>query len=96
MGHFAQECPSLNKNAAHGHITHPPRGLQKVVIAKIGHVSYTTTKDIPEGKPVLIGTFSLNGYPVVNLFDSGTTHDFISKACTQRCQLVIQHINTPM
>jgi predicted aspartyl protease len=52
-------------------------------------------EDIPEGEQVLAGTFSLNGYPVVTLFDSGATHDFISKACTQRCQLVIQHIDTP-
>jgi hypothetical protein len=46
-------------------------------------------EDIPEGVQVLVGTFSLNGYPVVTLFDSGATHDFISKACTKRCQLVI-------
>jgi hypothetical protein len=52
-------------------------------------------EDIPEGEQVLAGTFSLNEYPVVTLFDSGATHDFISKACTQRCQLVIQHIDTP-
>jgi hypothetical protein len=51
-------------------------------------------KDIPEGESVLAGTFSLNRYPVVTLFDSGATHDFIGKACTKRCQLVIQHIDT--
>jgi hypothetical protein len=32
-----------------------------------------------------MGTFSLNGYHVVILFDFGATHDFISKACTQKC-----------
>jgi hypothetical protein len=32
---------------------------------------------------------------VVTLFDSGATHDFISKTYTKGCQLVIQHINTP-
>jgi hypothetical protein len=25
-GHFTRECPTLKKNAAQGHITHPPRG----------------------------------------------------------------------
>jgi hypothetical protein len=31
----------------------------------------------------------------VILFDSSATHDLISKACTQRYQLDIQHSNTP-
>jgi hypothetical protein len=95
MGHFAREYPAPKKNAAQGHVTHPPHGPQKVVVAKNGCVIYTTMEDIPEGEPVLVGMFSLNGYPVVTLFDSGATHDFINKACTQRCQLVIQHIDTP-
>jgi hypothetical protein len=79
----------------HDHITGPPRGPQKVAIATTGRVNYTTTEDIPEGEQVLVGTFSLNGYPVVVLFYSGATHDFITKACTQRCQLSIHHIDTP-
>jgi hypothetical protein len=64
-------------------------------MAKTGRINYTTMEDILEGEQVLVGTFSLNGYPVVVLFDSGATHDFISKACTQRCQLSIQHVDTP-
>jgi hypothetical protein len=52
-------------------------------------------EDIPEGEPVLTGTFSLNGYSVIILFDSGATHDFIIKACTQKCQLMIELISTP-
>jgi hypothetical protein len=49
----------------------------------------------PEGEQILMGTFSLNRYPAVVLFNSGATHDFISKACTQGCHLSIQHVDTP-
>jgi hypothetical protein len=66
-----------------------------VVVGKTGRVNYTTMEDIPEGKPVLAGTFFLNGHSDVVLFDSGATHDFVSKACTQKCKLVIELISAP-
>jgi hypothetical protein len=49
-------------------------------------VNYTTVEDVPEGEQVLVGTFSLNGHPIVILFDSGASHDFISKACWRFCR----------
>jgi hypothetical protein len=52
-------------------------------------------EDISKGEPVLTGTFFLNDHPAVVLFDSGATHDFISKACTQKCKLVIEPISAP-
>jgi hypothetical protein len=52
-------------------------------------------EDIPEGEQVLVGMFSLNGYPILILFDSGASHDFISKAWTQKHQLVILYMHTP-
>jgi hypothetical protein len=66
-----------------------------VTVAKADHVNYTTMEDIPEGEQVLTGMFSLNGHPATVLFDSRASHDFISKACTQKHQLVIEHIITP-
>jgi predicted aspartyl protease len=66
-----------------------------VAIAKTSRVNYTTMEDILEGEQVLTGTFSLNGQPVVILFDSGATHDIISKTYTQKNQLVIEHMITP-
>jgi hypothetical protein len=95
LGHFARECTAPKKTATQGHVTPPPRGPQKVAIAKIGCVNYTNMEDIPEGEPVLTGMFSLNGHTTTVLFDSGVSHDFISKACTQKYQLVIEHIITP-
>jgi hypothetical protein len=66
-----------------------------VIVAKIGHVNYTTMEDISEGEPVLAGMFFLNDHSSVVLFDSGATHDFVSKACTQKCKLVIEPISAP-
>jgi hypothetical protein len=94
-GHFARECTTPKKTTTQGHVTPPSHGPQKVASAKTSRVNYTTMEDIPEGEQVLVGTFSLNGYPAVILFDSSATYDFITKACTQRCQLSIHHLNTP-
>jgi hypothetical protein len=58
-------------------------------------VNYITIEDVPKGERVLTSTFSLNGHPVIILFDSGASHDFISRTCTQKCQLVIEHMSTP-
>jgi hypothetical protein len=52
-------------------------------------------KDVPEGRHVLVGTFSLNGHPIIILFYSGGTHDFISKAYTQKHRLAVRNISTP-
>jgi hypothetical protein len=52
-------------------------------------------EDVPEGEQVLTGMFSLNEYPIIILFDSGATHNFISKACTKNCQLTTTHLSTP-
>jgi hypothetical protein len=66
-----------------------------VAVAKTSCVNYTTMEDILECEQVLTVTFSLNGHPTTVLFDSGASHDFISKACTQKDQLAIEHIITP-
>jgi hypothetical protein len=37
--------------------------------------------ELPEGAPMMMGTFSINHQPVIILFDSGATHSFISSKC---------------
>jgi hypothetical protein len=66
-----------------------------VAVAKTGRVNYTTLKDVPKAEQVLAGMFSLNGHPIIVLFYSGATHNFISKACTKSCRLTITHLSTP-
>jgi hypothetical protein len=43
-----------------------------------GRVNFTTLAELPDGAPVMSGTFSIHHKPVVTLFDSGATHSFIS------------------
>jgi hypothetical protein len=45
---------------------------------KQGRLNFTTVVDLPEGAPVLTGTFSIRGHPVTILFDSGATQSFIN------------------
>jgi hypothetical protein len=43
-----------------------------------GRVNFTTLSELPEGAPVMTGTFTLHHHPAIILFDSGATHSFIS------------------
>jgi predicted aspartyl protease len=93
-GHFTKECSASRQVDAprlQGHSSHPG----KSITAKAGRVNYTTMKVVPEGGHILVGTFSLNGHPIIILFDSGATHEFISKAYTQKHRLAIKSLNTP-
>ena len=65
---------------------------QQVAHFKPGRVHYTTLEGIPEGAPVMMGTFSINDHPVVILVDSGASHTFISKECAIRLGLKIENI----
>jgi hypothetical protein len=98
VGHIIQNCTAPRQNSAprlRSHYNQPSRGPTKVIATRTGHVNYTTIKYVPKGEQVLTGTYSLNGHPIVILFDSCTSHGFISKACTQKCQLAIDHMSTP-
>jgi hypothetical protein len=44
-------------------------------------------EEIPMGEEVLMGMFFLNEHPVVILFDSGASHDFISSTCAKKAML---------
>ena len=68
---------------------------QKLGPAKTGRVHYTTIEDIPQGEPVLAGMFLLWGRSIIVLFDSGASHDFISKTCAQSHQLITETTATP-
>jgi hypothetical protein len=41
-------------------------------------VNFTTLSKLPEGAPIMTGTFTIHHQPAVILFDSGATHSFIN------------------
>jgi hypothetical protein len=53
----------------------------------LGCANYTTMEEIPMGEEVLAGTFFLNEHPVIILFNSGASHDFISSTCAKKVML---------
>jgi hypothetical protein len=52
-----------------------------------GRINFTTLAELPDGAPVMSGTFSIHYKPVVTLFDLGATHSFISNYCGNRIGL---------
>jgi hypothetical protein len=52
-----------------------------MVQVRQGRVNFTTLFELPEGAPIMMGTFSINHQPVIIFFDFGATHSFISSKC---------------
>jgi hypothetical protein len=52
-------------------------------------------EEIPTGEEVLAGTFFLNEHPVIILFDSGASHDFMSSTCAKKAKLSLVASGAP-
>ena len=62
---------------------------------KQGKINYTTLAELPDGAPIMTGTFSINHKPAIILFDSGATHSFIGTKCGARLGLDPDHTKAP-
>jgi predicted aspartyl protease len=47
------------------------------------------------GEEVLAGRFFLNERPIVILFDSGASHDFMSATCAKKVRLTLVVLGAP-
>jgi predicted aspartyl protease len=47
------------------------------------------------GEEVLAGTFFLNEHPVIILFDSGASHNFMSTTCAKKVKLSLVASGAP-
>jgi hypothetical protein len=63
------------------------KGKKQKVQVRQGKLKFTTLEELPEGAPVMTGTFSIFNQPALILFDSGATHSFISQKFNVKCQL---------
>jgi hypothetical protein len=68
-GHFSKFYP------------YPPRKKQQTYTARVHH---TTVDEIPEGEPITVGKFPVNQNPTVVLFDSESSHSFMSQSFAQK------------
>jgi hypothetical protein len=46
-------------------------------------------EEIPTGEEVLAGTFFLNEHPIIALFDSRASQDFMSSTCDKKAKLTL-------
>jgi hypothetical protein len=58
-------------------------------------VNFTTVEEIPVGEEVLAGTYYLREHPIVILFDSKASHDFMSLACARETNLSLEKTDVP-
>jgi hypothetical protein len=61
----------------------------------MGCANYTTVEEIPMGEDVLAGTFFLNEHPVIILFGSRSSLDFVSSACAKKTMLSMVATEAP-
>jgi hypothetical protein len=52
-------------------------------------------EEIPLGEEVLVDTFFLYEHPIIILFDSGASHDFLSLACAQKAGVTLYATQVP-
>jgi hypothetical protein len=71
------------------------KGPQRGPAPRTGRANYTTEEEIPTGEEVLAGTFFLNEHPIIILFDSGASHDFMSTTCAKKAKLSLVASGAP-
>jgi hypothetical protein len=71
------------------------KGPQRGPTPRTGRANYTTVEEIPTGEEVLAGTFFLNEHPIIILFDSGASHDFMSSTCAKKAKLSLVASGAP-
>jgi hypothetical protein len=90
--HYSRECPQPQQGFTPRALP-PPVGQPKATVCplslRVGRTTFTTLEEILLGEEVLASTFFLYENPIIILFDSGASHDFLSLACAQKARLTL-------
>jgi hypothetical protein len=96
VGHYAKNCPRNQQRQMPA--PDQNKGRKQKVQVRQGKLNFTTLEEllegapvIPEGAPIMTGTFSVFNQPALILFDSGASHSFISQKFSVKCQLPFYH-----
>jgi hypothetical protein len=98
VGHFARDCHSAkqgNQYRTPVPAVNQQRGQPRGPAPRTGRANYTIVEEIPDGDEVLAGTFFLHAQPIIILFDSRASHDFMSSACAKKASLPPVSTETP-
>jgi hypothetical protein len=69
-----------------GTVVNQQIGQQMGLAPRTVHANYIIVDEIPMREEVLAGTFFLNEYPIIMLFDSGASHDFMGPPCAKKAK----------
>jgi hypothetical protein len=76
-------------------VVNQERGHQKGPALRAARANYTTVEEIPTREEVLAGTFFLNEHPIIILFNSGASHNFMSSTCAKKAKLSLVASGAP-
>jgi hypothetical protein len=84
--HFIRDClqPKKPNQGQSSSQNDQNKGKRPMMQVRQGQINFTTLAELPDGAPIMSGTFFIHHKPVVTLFDSGATHSFISNNCGTR------------
>jgi hypothetical protein len=71
------------------------KGPQRGPTPQVSRANYTTIEEISTGEEVLAGMFFLNEHPVIILFDSRASYDFMSSTCAEKAKLSLVASGAP-
>ena len=90
-GHYANDYPEKEtEEAKKAEETRKPNPFRK------GHVNHVNVEELYDEPDAVIGTFLLNNFSALVLFDTGASHSFISRAFVDRNKIPLSTIERPM
>jgi hypothetical protein len=98
VGHFTKECHlprQANSPRTPAPVANQQRSQQRGPMKQSSYAIYTTVEEIPMGEEVLMGMFFLNEHPIIILFDSRASHNFVSSTCAKRTKLTLVASEVP-